>query len=99
MQQLSKNKNIHFLIPPERKPLLDSAGYTGPLDTSEPTPTATLTATFRASPRTVRDSNDNVNSREDYYYLEYRLFDINSREVLWTDKFEFKRQAKGLAID
>lgn len=98
LRELGRRKNIHFLIPPERQPLLRDAGYKEPL-LSGPEATHTLAAVFRAAPRTVAADNRYVGRRQDYYFLQYSLAAIRSREIVWTDQFEFKREAKGLTID
>ncbi|MCX5658448.1 MAG: hypothetical protein NTW19_01845 [Planctomycetota bacterium] len=98
MQELRKQKNIHFLIPPERQPMLRDAGYKEELPTG-PEATHTMAAVFRAAPRTVTNDEHYVGRRQDYYLLQYSVTSIRSREVVWTDQFEFKREAKGLTID
>lgn len=98
MQQLAKQKNIRFLIPPERQPMLRDAGYKEELPTG-PEATHTMAATFRAAPRKVTNDEHYVGRRQDYYLLQYSLTSIRSREIVWTDQFEFKREAKGLTID
>ena len=80
-----------------------SGGYKGDFNHAPAgiTPTHVVKAIYRSSTRTVRNSDGNVNRRQEYYTLQYQLTDITGREVVWTDSFEFKRQTGkgGLAID
>ncbi len=98
VQDLARRKNIHFLIPPEREPLLRGAGYQGDLPTG-PKATHAMMALFEAATRAGTNDEQYHDRRADYYYLEYKITDIQTREIQWSDKFEFKREAKGLAID
>ena len=58
-------------------------------------PTHTLGAVFRSSTRAHRNSDGFVDSRVDLYMLSFELAEIESREVVWTDSFDFKRVAVG----
>ncbi len=99
LQRFREQYRVMFQITPERHALLRQAGFTGALDTP-PAVTHTLAAVFMSAPRAGRDAKaGNVTSRSDYYYLEYRLVDVATRETKWLDTFEIKRQASGLAID
>lgn len=100
IQELSRNKNILFQIDPRRHRLLRDAGYEedfGP--TIEPT--HVMTATFRSSRREVRDpaKGGHVVRVADLYALEYSITDLVTRQLQWTDRFEFQREAVGLRID
>mgnify|MGYP006969559901 CR=1 FL=1 len=56
--------------------------------------------TARWTARTVREGDAGpINRRLEYYYLEYEITDVQGRELVWTDKFEFKREAVGVQID
>ncbi len=95
---LRDRRNITFLIPPERHKLVRKAGFEGGLGPSKP-PTHAMTATFRSSTRTKRGEKRQVRRRQDYYYLECAIKELDSREIEWTGTVEFKREATGLAID
>jgi len=103
IRQLGKNKAVFFIIPPEREPMATGAGYRGDFSHAPAgiTPTHVLKATYRSSTRTARDSDGNINRRQEYYTLQYQLTDVAGRDIVWTDMFEFKRQTKsgGIAID
>jgi len=99
LQRFREQYRVMFQITPERHALLRQAGFTGELSTP-PAITHTLSAVFMSAPRAGRDIKAGmVNTRSDYYYLEYRLVDVKTRETKWLDTFEIKQQAKGLAID
>lgn len=91
--------NVRFQITPERHEMLRREGFTGELSAA-PTTTHTLSATFMDASRAGRQlATGLVSSRRNFYYLEYSLFDLASKEVVWTDRFEISREATGLAID
>jgi hypothetical protein len=97
--QLRRIKNITFQIAPERFELLRQSGFDGDLGPTDP-PTHAMTAAFRSATRTVVDPKTGfANRREDYFYIEYAIQDLQTRDIVWTDKVEFKREAKGLVID
>ena len=99
IRSLAEKKNVRFQITPERHALLRQAGYEGELGTP-PKVTHTLAAVFLAAPRTNRTANrGQVSDRADFYYLEYSLLDLDTRQIVWSDTFEIRRQARGLAID
>ena len=98
IQEMSRHKNIVFQITPERHALLREAGFDREL-TAAPSPTHVMTATFQSARRAARDSDAMTNLRSDLYNMEYSITDLRSRDIAWTDKFEFKREAAGLLID
>ena len=98
-RQLAEQKNIRFQIPPEEVQVLRQAGFEASIN-SGPATTHVMTAVFRSAPRLARETGSGfVGGRTDYYYLEYSITDVVSREIVWNDAFEFKREARGLAID
>lgn len=102
VQTMAKQKNIRFQVPPEREPLLREADQAvrDVLIPKDPTPaTHLMTATFRASPRVAENKDGLADQRSDYYYLEYQITDLATRQIVWTGKYEFQRQASGLLID
>ena len=98
IQQLRETKNIHFQIPPEQQARLQADGFNLPPDTA-PQPTHLMTAVFLSAPRVVRNREAQIDRRQDYYYMEYTVTDIATRKMVWSDTFEFKREARGLLID
>jgi len=99
IRELSRKKNIHFQITPEQHQMLRDAGFDGRLGRA-PTTTHVMSAQFLSAPRTASHKKERyVNLRQDYYYLEYAITGIHSRQIEWNDNFEFKRQASGLIID
>ena len=99
IQILAQQKNIAFQIAPERFELLRHHGLiTDPDAVREPT--HVMTARFRSTRRSGRQRNStSTDLRAEYYYLEYQITHIHKRQIVWTDSFEFKREAVGLAID
>lgn len=99
IKQLAQTKNVRFQITPERHEMLRQAGFTDELITP-PAVTHNLSAVFMSAPRAARNGKGGqLTARSDFYYLEYSLLELQSREVVWTDTFEIKREARGLAID
>jgi len=99
IQTVGQQKNVVFQITPERVAALRETGFE--VD-SQPAPPAThlMAATFRSAERiTGTKEGEPANRREDYYYLEYRIVELASGQMVWSDAFEFKRQAKGRLID
>jgi hypothetical protein len=99
IRELSKNKNIRFQITPEQHQMLRNAGFDGDLGQA-PATTHVMSAVFLSAPRTASHKKEKyVNIRQDYYYLEYAINEVNTRQIEWSDSFEFKRVATGLTID
>ncbi len=99
LRALSKQKNIRFQITPEQHQMLRDAGFDGDLGQA-PATTHVMSAQFLSAPRTASHKKEKyVNIRQDYYYLEYAINDVNTRQIEWNDSFEFKRVASGLTID
>lgn len=99
IQTVGRQKNVFFQIAPERVAALREMGFE--VD-QPPAPPAThlMTATFRSSERiTGSQGSEPADLREDYYYLEYRIVELASGRLVWSDAFELKRQAKGRLID
>lgn len=99
IQELSQKRNIVFVIPPEQQQTLREAGYDADLGKPTLEPTHVMTATFLSAARTGQNAKGLTRQRTDLYYLEYSVFDLNTRQVAWSDRFEFKREASGLLID
>ena len=92
-------KNVYFQITPEQHARLRAAGFEGDLG-DLPRTTHVLRAVFMSARRGERDdSHGYVTGRQDYYYLEYAILELDTRRVAWSETFEFKRQAAGLAVD
>jgi hypothetical protein len=92
---LREQKNVHFVIPAERvakmraDPNLEYDERFG----AQRRATHEMSATFRSITRaTARD-------RTDYYYAEFEIVDLAAGAPVWSDKFEFKRSAKGHVWD
>jgi hypothetical protein len=100
--QLRKDKNMTWQLEPERQNDLRRWGFKDELGPSNPNPpTHVMKAVFRSAPRLVREdakkSSGFVERRQDFYYLEYEIQNVQSRQVEWSAEFEFKREAKGSA--
>ncbi len=99
MQQFSQSRNVKFVLPPERRRMAAAAGGVEVPDGGGLVPTHVLAAQFTSSARTNQDKSGNVVRKQDYYYLEFKLTEVQGREIVWSDAFEFKREAAGLLID
>lgn len=90
---LSRERNVAFVIPREQ---LDAALAANSLDAGTGAarrPTHEMTATFHSATR------DAGKDRTDAYLVEYRITDLATGELKWTETFEFKREAVGRAYD
>ncbi|MCC7146230.1 MAG: hypothetical protein IT443_07265 [Phycisphaeraceae bacterium] len=107
LKQLRAERNITFVIPEDRQALLAEAGYSEPAANSPSAadtqaaqePTHVMDAAFYGSPRLGAGKTGLAEERSDYYYLECRILELHSRQLLWSGRFEVKRQARGLLID
>jgi hypothetical protein len=99
MQQLSKQKNVKFVVPPERAAMAKGTGVEVADISQGLRPTHVLTASFTSSSRTAQDKSGVINRKQDYYFLEFKLSDIQGGEIVWSNAFEFKREATGNLID
>lgn len=98
--ELAQQKNVRFVITPERQRMLSDMGFDAEMGDTTLEATHVMTATFLSAARASRDLAKGLTDRRtDLYYLEYAITGVDSREVVWTDRFEFQRQAKGLLID
>lgn len=99
IRTMADQKNIVFQIPPEEIAMLRQRGFDVPM-TPENLPTHLMTATFRSSTRVRREAQAGyADLRKDYYLLQYEIFEIQSKNLEWDGRFEFAREAFGLAID
>ncbi|NUQ51553.1 MAG: hypothetical protein HUU19_02525 [Phycisphaerales bacterium] len=95
LRELRTNKNIKLVIPRERlEDLRIAAGDPDlpPLG-EQRDPTHVMDATFRSV------TYQAGKARTDAYYCQYRITNVRSGEVAWSDGFEFKRSALGRLID
>lgn len=89
-------KAVRFVIPPERVLELRNSEYGpdfGDGFAGDRRVTHTMTATFRSVTRAQ------AKRRSDLYYCEFDLLEFATGEPVWSEKFEFKRQAKGHVWD
>lgn len=99
IRTMADQKNIVFVLPPERLADLRRNGFDQELPEGLK-PTHVMMATFMSSRRAAREGGDKITSvRSNFYYLEYSITAVDSREVLWSDAFEFGREARGNIID
>lgn len=100
-RELAERKNLRFQIPPEHRQGLREIEGDRPRDgAGMPETTHVMEAVFISSKRAQRDREHRlVERRQDYYYLEYSISELDSRNLVWSETFEFKREAAGLAID
>jgi len=99
--RMAKQHNLHFVLPPEKIEMLRD-NFRGQPDAPElgeglaadrPGVTHTLAATFRSVTRATGDR------RSELYYCAFELFDLRAGVPVWTDRFEYKRAARGKIWD
>ena len=92
IQSLWDLKNVRFVIPPQRVVALrhhpDAVEF-GASFGSRRQPTHMMTATFRSITRAQ------ATRRIDLYYCEFEILDLDTGQTVWTDRFEYKRAARG----
>jgi hypothetical protein len=91
---LRESQNVVFVLPPERIAAARRVGYQEEFGGGE-RPTHLLSATFRSNTRFQRDGDGYVKSRVDLYLLGFELTEFGSRDIVWSDSFDFKREAVG----
>jgi hypothetical protein len=96
IQALWDEKAVRFVIPPQRVVEMrdnpDATEFTDGFGT-ERRVTHTMTATFHSVTRAQ------AKARSDLYYCQFDLVNLTTGEPTWSDRFEFKRQAKGHVWD
>ena len=93
---LGDEKAVRFVIPPEHAVQMQESAETAEFETgfgADRRVTHTMTATFRSVTRAQ------AKRRSDLYYCEFELVDLSTGEPMWSDRFEFKRQAGGHVWD
>lgn len=96
IRALKDQKNIAFVIPPEQMKRIQLDGAVAGQEQefgAQRTPTHLMTATFRSVTRAV------TKDRTELYYAEFELLNIHDGTPVWTDRFEYKRQARGHVWD
>jgi hypothetical protein len=90
---LARDRSIRFVIPAQhlREGMERSAFDEG--FAAGRAPTHEMSATFLSATRSAGKD------RTDAYLCEYRITDLNSGQLAWTETFEFKRAAFGRAYD
>lgn len=93
---LREQKNITFVLPAERVAKLrnhpDYVEYDERFG-AERQVTHEMTATFRSLTRAQ------AKERTEVYYAEFEMLDLRTATPVWSDRFEFKRSAKGHVWD
>lgn len=90
---LARERNLVFVIPRERARESTGAGATEFGDVSGRAVTHVLGATVYSVTRAARED------RTDLYSIEYRVEDLRTREVVWSERVEYKRAARGKGYD
>lgn len=99
VQALRQTKNIRFVLPRERYAMLrEEIDAVDAPDTSL-NPTHVMDAQFESITRGAAERRKVTDRRTEYYYLAYRIVDLQGREVGWNSSFEFQREASGTIID
>ncbi len=100
MQELARQRNVHFVITPERRAMLKSAGYFGDFESNYASPTHLMSARFESARRSgYSRKNKPTDIRTEYYFMRYEIANIATEEIQWSDRFEFKRESEGIVID
>jgi hypothetical protein len=97
MVNLGRRKNFALVIPAEH---LEEGLRTGVLEPGTGdlrAPTHEMTGTLLSATRSGAASG--VRARTDAYVCEFRLTDLASGELVWSDGFEIKRAAMGRSFD
>lgn len=104
IRALWDEKALRFVLPAERVVEMRGSTNTPPDTSPDMSPdtadfaegfgnqrrvTHTMTATFRSVTRAQ------AKTRSDLYYCQFDLVDLTTGEPVWSDRFEFKRQARG----
>jgi hypothetical protein len=98
--ELRKQKNVSFMIPPERMQLVaEQRARAGEAPLPPASPTHEMAATFRSVTRRKMEPGQASTQRMEWYALEYRIEDLRSRELVWLESFDFKRLADGTIMD
>lgn len=96
IRAMGDEKAVRFVIPPERAAALQHSADTTDFERgfgSERRVTHTMTATFRSVTRAQ------AKQRSDLYYCEFDLLEFATNQPVWSDRFEFKRRARGHVWD
>ncbi|HYF14404.1 MAG TPA: hypothetical protein VD971_04945 [Phycisphaerales bacterium] len=91
--RLGREKNFALIIPAERLREGLASGSLEPGTAADRAPTHELAATILSVSRSA------ITSRADVYVCEFRLTEIGSGELLWSQTFDIKRAAHGLSFD
>ena len=92
IQALWTQKNIRFVVPPDRRDALQASGEFESYGSTR-RPTHQMTVTFRSVTRA------DAQHRSELYYCEFELIDLLSSQLVWSDKYEYKRAAVGHVWD
>jgi hypothetical protein len=90
---LSRDKNLRFVIPAEHLQAGIDRGNLEDDFAKDRKPTHEMSATFLSATRAAGKH------RTDAYLCEYRITDLASGSLVWTEIFEFKRAAFGKGYD
>jgi PBP1b-binding outer membrane lipoprotein LpoB len=93
IKSLARERNVRFVIPAEQLRRAKAEGTFDEEDFAERAPTHAMTATFRSATRS------SGTDRTDLYYCEFQLTALETGEIAWTDRVEFKRIAVGESWD
>ena len=102
LRTLADARNVRFLIPPERWRMLVEGGYVARDETERSSRRAThvMSAVLRSMRRAgAAHDGDMTDLRADIYVFAFQIMALPSRELVWSDAFEFRREARGLVID
>ncbi len=90
---MAREKNVRFVIPQQFLAKAKEAATVPQGFAAERDPTHVMAATFLSATREAGKA------RTDVYLCEYRITSLDTGELAWTGRYEFKREAFGRAYD
>jgi len=97
IRAMSQQKNITFVIPRER---LDAIRNNPKIDVSDdPNFGSQRTPTHQMNAKFIGGERADATNRTDTYYCEFEIMNLATGVPEWTDRFEYKRTAKGHVWD
>lgn len=97
VQELIQGHGVTFMMPEHQVAALQDAGFNlPPVDR----PTHFFKATLRSATRSGRDNEDgDTDLRKEYYEFSYKIVDVGTSEMVWSDSVVFAREAFGTVVN
>ncbi len=97
VRALRDTKNVSLVLPRGRSDSVIADGDHELPGAMRWTPTHVLHATFMSLTRA--EEGEDAKRRVEAYYCEFELLHVAGGEPMWTDRFEYKREARGAIWD